>query len=470
MLKDLPRTVKDITQKYLYEEKKIWTILDSGKRISGTLGIRDNGLGLDFRLKRDQVDLIINKRIQRVTAKGNEHSRALLLSSSVWESPLTGFFKHGDANMRLNPSLLLVQESSKPINEKIPYIQGYLPGIAEWFDRDFLEFDDDEYKFKENKTIYHEMELGTSAKITLNAKLTIDFDSKILESKFVAYPESFVRIDFTEPTQVNGALNIFSHIENFFNFIFSTPHSTHIFTSSNLKNGNRNLPLYILSPYRRKEYEREEKRKHSNMLFSWEDVSNRDKVFVRWVLEYKRIEEIVDTLVLLKSTAVSEEMRFTTIINALEAVHRRYFNSKRQSDEDYQTRLDGILSLISDENDKKLVGSRLEYGNEISLRSRLKEVCSIGEKYGITKPSKTTINKILETRNYYTHGDESKKGNILDYMGLYTANSLLGKYLKVLLLQIIGVKEDELKAIVGKSPQFQYNYRDEPPKDNKYFF
>jgi len=38
------------------------------------------------------------------------------------------------------------------------------------------------------------------------------------------------------------------------------------------------------------------------------------------------------------------------------------------------------------------------------------------------------------------------------------------------LLQIIGVKEDELKAIVGKSPQFQYNYRYEPPVDNKYFF
>lgn len=467
---DFPRSIKDIPQKYLYENQKIWTVLDTGKRLSGTLRMRDDALGLVFELPRDQAASMQGKRVQRTTAKGNNYSRALLLNSSVWENPMTSFFGGGDASMRLNPSLLLVQGSTKQIKEEVTYIQGYLPGIAEWFDKDFIKFDDEEYKFEETKTIYHKMKLGSFAKITLNAKLKIDLDQRFIEGKFVAYPESFVRIDFTKPTHVSSAINIFGHVENFFNFIFSVPHSTYIFTSSNTKKSKRSIPLHIFSPYRRKEYERNEKLKSSSMLFSWEDVSNRNDVFVRWVLEYTRIEEIVDALVLLKSTDISEQMRFTTIINALEAVHRRYFHSKRQKDEDYTARVEKILSVVTDEDDKKLISSRLEYGNEISLRSRLKEVYAIGEKHGISKPSKSTTNKILETRNYYTHGDETKKGKILNYGDLYEANSILGKYLKLLLLHKIGVSDEELTAIVKKSPHFRFNYRDEPAKENRYFF
>lgn len=467
---EFPRSIKDISQKYLYEETKIWTILDDGKRLSGLLRIRDDGLGLEFKLPRDQVEALQSKRIKRTTAKGSDYSRALLLNSSVWESPMTSLFKRGEARMRLNPNFLLIHGSTKPINENVTYIRGYLPGIGEWFGRDFLEFDDDEYKFKETKTIYHEMKLGDFATITLNAKLTIDIDKRFVEGQFLAYPQSFVRIDFAKPTHITGAINIFSHVENFFNFIFSVPHSTYIFTSSNTKQGKRNIPLYIFSPYRRKEFERNEKLRSSSMLFSWEDVTNRDDVFVRWVLEYSRIEEIVDTLVLLKSTKVSEQMRFTTIINALEAVHRRYFNSKAQPDEDYKAKVENILSLITDEDDKKLVEKKLEYGNEVTLRARLKEVYELGEKHGLSKPSRSVTNKIIETRNYYIHGDESKKDKILDYTGLYEANSMLGKYLKLILLQKIGVKDDELTAIVSKSPHFQFNFRDEPPHDNRYFF
>jgi len=319
------------------------------------------------------------------------------------------------------------------------------------------------------RQIYHKVPLGTFAEVTLNAKLQIDKDG-IIENKFIAYPESHVRIDFKKETEISSAINIFSHVENFFNFVFSLPHSTHMFTSSNQKSGKNDLTLYILSPSRSKEYRRDEKSDKQNMLFSWEQLSNINDVFVQWLLQYERIHEVADTIVLLKSTRVSEEMRFTSIINALEAVHRRYFDHKKESDKHYESRMTTILSQIADDENKTLVKQRLEYGNEISLRKRLKEVYAAGETFGIEKPTKNLTDKIIETRNYYTHGDESKKSKILNSNDLFLANSLLGRYLKLLLLQILGVKDDELKIIVDKSSQFQPYYRDEPSSNINNFF
>ncbi len=469
MDKDLPRSVSDIPQKYLYDHPKVWSILGEKKRVTGTLQLLDGHSDIKFKCKREDVDKFQRVRFKSITAKGSTSSRALALDCTCWESSFTSIFKQSEAEMRFNPNMLVIQGDSSPIKQEITYIQGYLPGIAQWFDRDFLEFDRNEYKFKEPKTIYHEISLGSHAKITLNARLTVDIEKPILQGEFSAYTESFVRIDFTKPTSFAAGVRMFNHVENFFNFIFSTPHSTHILTSSNRKRGKRNIPLYIVTSKTHKGKGRDDKKNASSMLFSWEDVSNRNDVFISWALNYDSFREIIDTLLLLRSTDISEEMRFTTIINALEAVHRRYLDRKQTSDEDFKNRVESILALIANEEDKKLVEKSLKHKNEMSLRQRLKDISNIASSVGIDKPSKSMTNKILETRNYLTHGDESKKDKTLNYPDLYFANSLLGKYLKIVLLTRIGVKPEDLKKIVKESAHFKYNFRDEPPQQNKYF-
>lgn len=470
MYNELPRSIADIPQKYLYENKRIWTILDNGKRLNAELTIQDDSIWLAFSCRRDEVDRYRAARTMAITAKGNTDSRALLFSSAAWESPMSSIFKSPTARMRFVPSILYIHNSSKPVVTKIDSIKGYLPGIAEWLERDFLKFDYKEYKFEEAQTVSHEIYVSDSAKMTLNAGLTFNPSRQVVEGEFTAHTESYVQIDFDEPTSIVKALYMFSHVENFFNFIFSTPHSTHIHQSTRTNKTKPDTTLYVVSPFQKKPYERDEKSSGSDMLFSLGDVTNNDDIFINWVSEYKRIQEVVDTLILLRSTNVSEEMRFTTIINALEAVHRKYLNKKPQDDKVYSKRVDKIISEIADAEDKEFVSQKLEYGNEASLRSRLNDMYNIGKEYGIDKPTKTIRAKILETRNYYTHGDESKKDKILDYSDLIYANSLLGKYIKVLLLIKIGVKDDELKAIVKKSPHFQYNFRDEPTRPSKLFF
>lgn len=469
---ELPRSIKDIPHRYSYEGKKIWTILGKNKRVVGNLNLKDDSASVKFELQREEAEKYKSRNVKAVTAIDKGSSRITLFNSSLWESPMSSIFNRGTktADMRLNPSLVVIQPNSNAPIEKVNNLTAYLPGVGEWFNENFLEFDMDKYQFKQRKKIYHDIELPGIAVITLYAKLTIDTDSTIMDKKFVAYPESYVSIKFDEARDVDNATNLFTYVENFFNFIFSTPHSTNVFTSdvSTSKQKYKQL-LYILNPSGHKDYEREEARYENSMLFSFQDIDDVATIFVRWITQYNRIKEIVDAITLLRSVRVSEEMRFTTIINALEAVHRRYHNRKPESDEDYKKRVDEIVGQITDDENKKLVEGKLQYGNEMPLRKRLKDVYEIGEKHGIAKPSKSMTNKIIDTRNYLTHGDEARKKDALSGYEINIANALLGRYLKLLLLQILGVNDNELTGIVSSSNQFKDYYRDEPPVPSRIF-
>lgn len=471
MNNELPRNIKDIPYKHAYDGKKVWTILGQNKRLVGSLMLQNDDATLMFKLPRNEVEKYKGKRVKAVTAVDVGSSRITFLDSSLWESPMSSFFnRNGEADMRLRPSLVVVQPNSKDSIDKVKNLSAYLPGVGEWLKEDFLDFDMEEYKFKQTKRIYHPIPLPGIATIKLFSKLTIDIDSLVMDKKFVAYPESYVTIEFEEARSIDSAVNLFTYVENFFNFICSTPHSTNMFTSDISKNKDKYRKLlYVLNPSGHKNYQREEMRNDKNLLFNLTDISDINDVFKKWITQYRRIEEIVQALNLLRSTSVSEEMRFTTIINALEAVHRRYYDSKTMSDDDYSKKVKEITDQIEDGADKNLVSGKLQYGNEMSLRKRLKSVCAIGVKHGIDEPSNDLQNRIIGTRNYLTHGDESRKKDALRPYELHTANALLGRYLKLLLLQILGVNEEELTNIVSSSGQFNQYFRDEPVVPTKYF-
>lgn len=471
MNNELPRNIKDIPYKHAYDGKKIWTILGQNKRLVGSLTLQNDDALLMFKLPRDEVDKYKGKRVKSVTAVDTGSSRITFLDSSLWESPMSSFFnRNGEADMRLRPSLVVVQPNSKDSIDKVKNLSAYLPGVGEWLKEDFLDFDMEEYKFKQTKRIYHPIPLPGIATIKLYSKLTIDIDSLYMDKKFIAYPESYVTIEFEEARNIESAVNIFTYVENFFNFICLTPHSTNVFTSDISKKKDKyRKTLYILNPSGHKNYQREEMRNDKDLLFNFNDISDINGVFKKWITQYRRIEEIVQALTLLRSTNVSEDMRFTTIINALEAVHRRYYDSKTMSDDDYSKKVKEITDQIQHTTDKDFVSGKLQYGNEMSLRKRLKNVCAIGVKHGIDEPSKDLQNRIIGTRNYLTHGDESRKKDALRPYELHTANALLGRYLKLLLLQILGVNEEELTNIVSSSGQFNQYFRDEPAVPNKYF-
>ena len=106
--------------------------------------------------------------------------------------------------------------------------------------------------------------------------------------------------------------------------------------------------------------------------------------------------------------------RFLSLVQGLEAYHRRALGTMDLSGEKHEQRLGEILDAAPEAHREWLQG-KLAYSNEPSLRKRLAEIlrgnpevneANFGEN---GKKRDGFMYKVVETRNYLTHYDESKK-------------------------------------------------------------
>ena len=160
------------------------------------------------------------------------------------------------------------------------------------------------------------------------------------------------------------------------------------------------------------------------------------------------------------------EIRFLSLTQAIETYHRRLFGGKYQDDEEY---LAGIYHILTKEipdninsDFKKSLQMRLRYGNEFSLRKRLREVIrSINNVLDfdfvtLGKKREEFIDKVVDTRNYWTHYSPELINKVEqlgeDRLILITSLQLL---LEVNFLRDLGFEEDAIKDLIKKS--YRYN-------------
>ena len=111
--------------------------------------------------------------------------------------------------------------------------------------------------------------------------------------------------------------------------------------------------------------------------------------------------------------------------------------------------------------------SKLKYGNEISLRNRLKELlngliwddCLIN----FIKNRGQFIAAVVDTRNYLVHYDKSLEENALTASGLSHCNELLRLVLFVLLYQHIGIPTDLVSNAIRDKGPFRYYFLEKRP-------
>lgn len=118
-------------------------------------------------------------------------------------------------------------------------------------------------------------------------------------------------------------------------------------------------------------------------------------------------------------------------------------NNCKIDEDEHNKKIEYIISKIDDEEYKKWLIDRLKYSNEPSLAMRLKEIfkevdfiisLNSGERKKIVK-------KIVDTRNYYTHFDESKKDLIMTTEELIYISKYILVILKVLIMKELGLDE-----------------------------
>ena len=106
-------------------------------------------------------------------------------------------------------------------------------------------------------------------------------------------------------------------------------------------------------------------------------------------------------------------------MQAIETFNRQVFSEKYIEQEEYDDKSQKIKTNIPTEFPSDLrdaLKSRIKYGNEYSLRKRIKglfESVDQQTRLLVTEDYKSFIGKIVDTRNYFTHYDYELKSAAL---------------------------------------------------------
>ena len=142
------------------------------------------------------------------------------------------------------------------------------------------------------------------------------------------------------------------------------------------------------------------------------------------------------------------------LIQALEAFHRASGIDKYVSDDSYapmQTALvDAIPSSIASDF-RTAMKARLKYGNEFSLRKRLTLISKRVPKdlwAFITNDDPKFVTRVVTTRNYLTHRDESQKDDVMEFAAIFNAAESLKLLIAFLLLTETGIEAKKVAEVI----------------------
>lgn len=193
------------------------------------------------------------------------------------------------------------------------------------------------------------------------------------------------------------------------------------------------------------------------MLFSYANVAdNLQEALHKWFDAYERIEPAFNLYFASKTGAHKYiDGKFLSLVQGIETFHRRTSDETAMPDTEFK---DVVRTLIGacPENRKKWLESKLTYFNELSLRTRLKEIIdNFKAFYGATEDRKAFINQIINTRNYLTHYDISLEKKAYSGAQLFEVCMKMECLFQLHFLKEIGFSEEQIKTIVENNYKFK---------------
>ncbi|WP_313533241.1 HEPN domain-containing protein [Exiguobacterium sp.] len=268
-------------------------------------------------------------------------------------------------------------------------------------------------------------------------------------SNFTVKQKEFVKFSFDEGVVYNEALDTVNDFSNFLTLcIGETIDCRNFFAKDNEGNS-----ITLLLPKRQEEINMI--KDHEIIIkFSYIQDSFRE-CLEAWTTKKELLEPIIYYFVEAHEKAFHVPMSFLKVVQAIEAFSRRMRNNKIWTDEEFDELITRITSELEEE-DKALVSGAIS--NEPRLRKRLQSIFSeVNNIFEISSNKRSSyINKIVTTRNYYTHFDERLRHNILDVEKMYYLTKYMKFVLRILLLRELGIDEDLIKNRMLQNSEFMH--------------
>lgn len=188
-----------------------------------------------------------------------------------------------------------------------------------------------------------------------------------------------------------------------------------------------------------------------DMLFSFTEVQSQfESIINKWIENYDQISPALDLFFLTKTgTLPTRNIQFLTLIQSLEAFHRRISDERHMEENDFEEIRKSLINKCP-KKERNWFSPKLQYANELTLRNRMYRLTDTFEKYMSGEKRPQMIDRIVKTRNYLTHYDseleqEAAKGRILDFLC-----GKLNALFRLHFLKLIGFNTQEIDAIVNK--------------------
>jgi hypothetical protein len=201
-------------------------------------------------------------------------------------------------------------------------------------------------------------------------------------------------------------------------------------------------------------YARPAKRRHPvELLFTLYGLGDRfAECIQRWHAGSERYGPTFDMFFTLGPSTLFLEHQFLSLIQALEAYHRRAYPNYALSPDEHMARRarvaealarDGTLSV----EDRRWVESKIRY-NEPSLVERLAQIYDDmpATVRGVLRSREAFSHSLADTRHYMTHWDNEKRAGALTGVDLLLGAQQLRLVIKAIFLKELGLATEEVIA------------------------
>lgn len=225
----------------------------------------------------------------------------------------------------------------------------------------------------------------------------------------------------------------------------------------NVGNG-KTVPVYISIYYPSLPYtEVEPKIDWHRMLFRFGQIKNdEERIVNNWLEAYDKIDSALNLYFSVKEGAHKYiDGKFLALAQGLESYHRKTSNEKEMDDDTFKEIVNKLIENCPEEQREWLSG-KLKYANEISLARRIKKIIEQFKNFfGPRKDWENLVRKIVDTRNYLTHYDESLKSRTAVGKELLLLCLKMEAIFQLHLLQVLGFTRKQIEAIFKNSNELQ---------------
>ena len=455
-----------------FEYKGIWWLPDNPeKRISGTLRFTPNeGAILDLIGSIEDIKNM-NKTLEPEIVLGISSNGKNITLYKCFETK-SSFSSEGFQTSLFYANFVFIGVHFQKLEDiRFKSISVHCLHLDEWVNISGFDIkplgEEKEIIIKYKLPESFQADIGDGLKILINIQATGP-SRAFVQKEATIKQETEIKIETSEDKSFEDYRKIIYHIQNFLSLGVMEP--IHPLAITGLTEVNKEMvegkahypPVEIF--YRLPDIPKASKTLLPvDMLFTFKDISNRFESFLRtWFEKKDSLEPVYDLYFgTLYNPRMYLEHRFLSLVQAIESFHQRTCGGEYLSDEDYKVVYDALLAAIPEEvgsDFKNRLKEYLKYGNEFSLRKRLKEFFDKYRKIldKFIEDEDAFIEKVVNTRNYQTHHDKELKERAASGEDLYRLTQKLKMCLEVCLLAELGFSLEEIKDLFSRNSRYQH--------------